>query len=101
MDLGSIEYFLSREETVVRAKEYMSSVRPSQHCTTRWNTNIGTFSIITEAHLRLTKTDRIFALADAIELFEFCLVDTLSEPVNNRGSAVLLLRVSKPTWLGK
>ena len=32
MDLGSIEYFLSREDTVVRAKEYMSAVRPSEQC---------------------------------------------------------------------
>lgn len=35
MDSGSIEYFLSREETVVRAKEYISGVGPSQECITR------------------------------------------------------------------
>lgn len=79
MDLGSIEYFLSREDTVVRAKEYMSAVRPSQHCQPAGIQTFRTFSIITEAHLRLAQTDGILALADAIELLEFCLVDTLCE----------------------
>ena len=36
-----------------------------------------TFSVITEAHLRLAKANGVFALRDAIELLELCLVDTL------------------------
>jgi hypothetical protein len=35
MDLGSIEYLWSREETVVRAKEYMSMRMVSQECSHR------------------------------------------------------------------
>lgn len=101
MDLGSIEYFLSREETVVRANEYMSRVRPSQHRTACWKPDSRTFSIIAEAHLRLAKTNGILALADAIELLEFCLVDTLSALVSHRRTTLLLLRALSPTWLGK
>lgn len=36
-----------------------------------------TFSIIAEAHFGLSKTDCVFPLANAIELFQLSLVDTL------------------------
>lgn len=36
-----------------------------------------TFSIITEAHLGLAQANCVFPLANAIELFELCLVNTL------------------------
>lgn len=36
-----------------------------------------TLTVITEAHLGLAKSNGVLALTNAIELFEFCLVDTL------------------------
>lgn len=36
-----------------------------------------TFSVVAEAHLGLTEANGVFALADAIELLELCLVDAL------------------------
>ena len=36
-----------------------------------------TFSVITETHFSLAKTNCVFPLADSIEFFEFCLVDAL------------------------
>jgi hypothetical protein len=36
-----------------------------------------TFSVVAEAHLGLAETNGVFALADAIELLELCLVDAL------------------------
>ena len=36
-----------------------------------------TFTVITEAHLGLTKANGVFAFAHAIELLELALVDTL------------------------
>ena len=41
-----------------------------------------TFSVVTEAHLSLTEANGIFALADAIELLKFCLVDTLKQVIS-------------------
>lgn len=37
-----------------------------------------TFSIIAEAHSGLAEADCVFPLSDAIELFEFSLVDALN-----------------------
>lgn len=39
--------------------------------------SVHTFSVVTEAHLGLTKTNCVFASANAIELLEFCLIDAL------------------------
>lgn len=41
-----------------------------------------TFSVVAEAHLGLTQTDRVLALADAIELFKLGLVDALQEGIS-------------------
>lgn len=56
-----------------------------------------TFSIVTEAHLRLPKPNRIFALADAIEFLKLGLIDALILYVSYRSLPNVLQR----TWLGK
>ena len=38
---------------------------------------IHTFSVVAKAHLRLAEANGVLALANAIELLEFCLVDAL------------------------
>ena len=85
MLVGSIEYFLRSEETVVRAREYMSSehvvvsdcIVPNRCPFFAPHILVLTFSVIAEAHLGLTKTNGVFPLTDSIEFFEFFLVDAL------------------------
>lgn len=66
-----------------------------------------TFSVITEAHLRLPKADGVFALANAIELLKLGLVDALCERVSAGGTCCIPGRISglvcslRHTWLGK
>ena len=36
-----------------------------------------TFSVIAEAHTLLAETNRVLALANAVELLKLCLIDTL------------------------
>lgn len=42
-----------------------------------------TFSVVAKAHLGLAQANSVFALADAIELLEICLVNAL-EAVSKR-----------------
>lgn len=90
MDFGSIEYFFSRDDTVVRANEYMSVEAPYQPLLIATPTGIRcgrpTFSIVTKAHLGLAQADGIFPLADTIKLFKLCLVHTLGKRVSSECS---------------
>ena len=54
-----------------------------------------TFSVVAEAHLGLAQADRVFALADAVELLELGLVHALSHK-----SGVALLERSR-TYLAR
>jgi hypothetical protein len=60
-----------------------------------------TFSVVAEAHLGLAETNGVLALADAIELFELCLVDALhatrQPPMALEGEMFGRWRL---TWLG-
>ena len=51
----------------------------STHCTHQYIPGkfAHTFTVITEAHLGLAKTNGVLALTNAIELFELSLVNTL------------------------
>lgn len=55
-----------------------------------------TLSVVAEAHLGLAEADGVFALANAIELFELGLVDALE-----RVSDLRVMEVVRLTWLGK
>lgn len=77
MDLGSMLYFLNSEETVVRASEYMSVGGEVSACVGDEEYRGRTFAVVTEGHLGLAEANCVFALGDAIELFQLGLVDAL------------------------
>jgi hypothetical protein len=64
-----------------------------------------TLSIVAEAHLGLAEADCVLSLANAIELLELGLVDTLEMKVSAasiRGyGAIRLSQLRSRTWLGK
>ena len=62
--------------------------------------NNSTFSVVAEAHLGLAEANGIFALANAIEFLELCLVDALGR-VLAAHSRTDVRRWDVLTWLGK
>ena len=70
MEVGSMAYFLRREEIVVRAIEYMSRIE-TQHAFFRRILKPPTFPVVAEAHLGLAQADCVLALAHTVEFLEF------------------------------
>lgn len=94
MDFGSMEYLLSSEETVVRAKEYISAHYRSKLGVPLLDEECLTFPVVTEAHLSLAESDCILALRHAIEFLQLSLIYTL-----HSRSARLPLWRTKVQWV--
>ena len=92
MDLGSMLYFSSREETPVRGKEEkevrVGYMRVVGEGLTRQGKRVDVFAVVGAGHVRLTETDGVFAFGDTIEDFEVFLGDTLWEKRKPRQSGI-------------
>lgn len=82
MDLGSMLYFSSREETPARREASENALRwdicaSLGNRLTRQGERVDVLAVVGAGHVRLAKTDGVFTLWDAIEDFEGFLGDTL------------------------
>ena len=81
MDVGSMLYFSSREETPIQGKDgkcvQVGYMRAAEEELTRQRKRVDVLAVVGTSHVRLAETDGVFAFGDTIEDLEVFLGDTL------------------------